>query len=245
MIKKETLQKHIDNNLSFRLIAQEENCSIRKIQYWMEKYNLKTNLPQSNRGNITNSVPTTSLTLNCYKCNKKIRRIQSEIRASKSGKHFCSRSCAASINNLGSCRNPRVEKTCNKCSKLYYRSSGHKSPLLCEVCSAAVKDKSEAIKNSSLRDYQVKGKHPSWKNAAIRNFARSWNKDLKGLPCQNCGYSKHIEFCHIKAISSFEKTALLKEVNSPDNILVLCRNCHWEFDNQELEEKDIPLRPTL
>jgi predicted nucleic-acid-binding Zn-ribbon protein len=77
----------------------------------------------------------------------------------------------------------------------------------------------------------VKGKHPSWINSHIRQFNRSWNRLKTKLPCNNCGYTKHVELAHIKAVSSFDKTTTLGEINSPDNVIQLCPNCHWEFDN--------------
>lgn len=64
----------------------------------------------------------------------------------------------------------------------------------------------------------------------IRAWARTTNKDsLK--KCQKCGYTKHVEVCHKKSISSFDKKTLLTEINSKDNLLFLCPNCHWEHDN--------------
>jgi hypothetical protein len=87
----------------------------------------------------------------------------------------------------------------------------------------------------TLADYHkklsVSGKHPSWKNSHIRNFNRSWNKHLLDKPCSNCGYSKHVELCHIRPVSDFPESAKLSEVNAELNNIVLCRNCHWEFDH--------------
>lgn len=60
---------------------------------------------------------------------------------------------------------------------------------------------------------------------------RKYRKELSNFKCENCSYDKHVEICHIKAISSFPKTATLKEVNDRSNIRFLCRNCHWEFDH--------------
>jgi hypothetical protein len=43
---------------------------------------------------------------------------------------------------------------------------------------------------------------------------------------------KHVEICHRKAISEFPKDTLIIEVNNRNNVLFLCPNCHWEFDNK-------------
>ncbi len=102
----------------------------------------------------------------------------------------------------------------------------------CKKCSV------EAIilftKDLTLGDYQnlpsVKGRHPSWKNSHVRSFARVWNKSLD-KQCRSCGYNKHVEMAHRKPIKDFLPTATLGEINSIDNIIPLCPNCHWEFDN--------------
>lgn len=177
--------------------------------------------------------------VNCNTCNKKINRLPSQIKKSKSGKVYCSRSCSAKANNAGVQRNPPKIRICYRCGEEFTRSSSQNYSTICSKCNQEQID----IKELTLEEYQerlsVKGKHASWKNAYIRNFARSWNKELKSQSCQNCGYSKHVEFCHIKPITSFDKTTKLSVVNSPDNILILCRNCHWEFDNGELKLEEI------
>lgn len=49
--------------------------------------------------------------------------------------------------------------------------------------------------------------------------------------CKVCGYSNHVEVCHIKGISEFSKDSLLSEVNNLNNLIYLCPNHHWELDN--------------
>ena len=71
-----------------------------------------------------------------------------------------------------------------------------------------------------------------WPNtyARIRDKAKYVVKHLGWSCCQNCGYDKHFEICHIKAIKDFPKDTLLSVVNDPSNLIPLCPNCHWEFD---------------
>lgn len=156
----------------------------------------------------------------CVKCAKEFEKTASHIKHSP--RHFCSRSCSASVNNLGRQRNkPKPKKV-------------RKLPT------------SQEIKLMTIADYQsrlsVAGKHPSWLNSHIRVFNRSWNSQLRKLPCQFCGYSTHVELAHIKAVSSFASSTTLEEVNHPSNVLVLCPNHHWEFDSGILSLKDIPGR---
>ena len=49
--------------------------------------------------------------------------------------------------------------------------------------------------------------------------------------CAECGYDKHYEICHILPINSFTEDSNISEVNDFDNLVALCPNCHWEFDN--------------
>ncbi len=72
--------------------------------------------------------------------------------------------------------------------------------------------------------------HISNKYAYIRWHAQRTHKE-NFQSCQNCGYKKHVELCHIKPIKEWSENSLLIEINSDKNIIGLCPNCHWEFDN--------------
>lgn len=65
----------------------------------------------------------------------------------------------------------------------------------------------------------------------VRQWARDRYKKLASGSCANCGYAKHVEICHKKPIKSFPVTATVAEINDISNIVALCPNCHWEFDN--------------
>lgn len=177
----------------------------------------------------------------CTVCAKMFHRTKSEISKSKSQNIFCSSSCAAKFNNKGLQRNPPKERMCSKCNDSFFRSNDEKSNL-CKKC----QNNKNTLKNLTLKECKdklsIKGKHVSWTTTYVRQHNSSYNKSLKKLPCQKCGYSKHVELAHIKPVSSFQDTAFLEEINSSDNILVLCPNCHWEFDSGILLLSDIPSR---
>ncbi|MCK4825296.1 HNH endonuclease [bacterium] len=86
-------------------------------------------------------------------------------------------------------------------------------------------------------------------NASIRYYCGKINKNMKMLHnrCQLCHYDKHVELCHIIPINSFTSndSATMREISSESNILILCRNHHWEFDNGVLALQDIPSRECL
>ena len=67
---------------------------------------------------------------------------------------------------------------------------------------------------------------------SIRQHAkRVLNASQIPKECFCCKYNKHVECCHKKAISSFNPDTLISIVNHIDNLVWLCPNCHWEFDN--------------
>ena len=162
--------------------------------------------------------------MNCLNCNK-----------DTTNPKFCSRSCAAQHNNKLYPKR-KVRRKCTKCDNIV---KSYRHTLCIEHWDEYQKYRGENLKNRTIGEYRksnsVKDKHPSWIHACIRGLCRSWLKHLIKKPCANCGYDKHVELCHIKPLSSFEDSAKLSEVNSENNVIQLCRNCHWEFDNNLLE----------
>jgi HNH endonuclease len=74
----------------------------------------------------------------------------------------------------------------------------------------------------------------NWQSArsSIRAHAgRVFN--LSGLTreCAVCGYSEHVEVCHILSVGDFDENATIAEINARENLVALCPNHHWEFDN--------------
>lgn len=124
---------------------------------------------------------------------------------------------------------------------IYYKSKNYRSGY-CPEC----KNNFVSCKNRTLGEYKqklsVKNKHPSWMFSHIRIFNRNWNKHLTKLPCQKCGYTLHIELAHIRPISDFPDSATLAEINQESNILALCPNHHWEFDNSFIKICDLKQR---
>ncbi len=154
---------------------------------------------------------------------------------------YCSRSCSASASNKAVPKRKRTTKCSKDGCNILTKSYRHR------LCEQHHEEHQDHMKNSfkfyTVGEYRnrlsVKGKHPSWANSHVRNFARSWLPHLRELPCKNCGYSLHVELCHIHPVSEFPDSALLGEINKEDNVIQLCRNCHWELDNGHLDIGDI------
>ena len=155
--------------------------------------------------------------MNCLNCNKETNNPK-----------FCSKSCSAIYTNKAYPKR-KTKRTCIVCgdSVQTYRDSR------CQVCKE--EHKLNHYRNKTVGEYReklsVKGKHPSWCHSHVRAFARSWLKHLTQQPCRHCGYDKHVELAHIKDVASFPDDALLGEINAEGNVIPLCPNCHWEFDN--------------
>lgn len=136
---------------------------------------------------------------------------------------FCSRSCSATYNNKLWPKRKHTNK-CIGCSKPI-----RKSTLRCQPCHTLTLSEDMSLQDAEYHNHGKQSTH-----ALVRARARAKAKP-EGKPCINCGYSKHVEVCHIKPVSSFPKTAMLSEINSKDNLVILCPNCHWEFDHGLLQ----------
>lgn len=172
---------------------------------------------------------------------------------------FCSRRCSAS-RQLGLQRNPPKVRICKKCTAPFTMSGIHRSSMYCPNCTGTVHRRVDIVllkrtrkgkRISARHDYKsltiaevtrgpyLEGKHRSQILIYVRSFNRSWNRNKLMLPCASCGYAKHVELAHIRPISSFPPETTLGEVNHPDNVMQLCPNCHWEFDNHLLTMENI------
>ena len=112
-------------------------------------------------------------------------------------------------------------KIIERCSKLSIE------PILSKSSPILSKTKGELL--NDRKNYQ------SYRST-IRKLAESIYK-ASGKPCYcaKCGYSKHIEIAHIKAVSDFDDSATITEINSIDNLIALCPNHHWEYDHGMLK----------
>jgi hypothetical protein len=150
----------------------------------------------------------------CPVCNRKTRNPR-----------FCSRSCAAKVNNVLAPKR-RPSGTCSVCGvpvprrNKYCHEHRSNKPL----------DRSQPI--GAIADGSD---HPACRHARLRQDAR--RHYLASCPhrCIQCGYDKHIEVCHKRRLTSFPLETPISVVNALDNLVGLCRNCHWEFDNGLLQ----------
>lgn len=157
----------------------------------------------------------------CLNCNIKDAKIK-----------FCSSACAATYNNH---LYPKRKKTkiCN-CGNLV--ASGYK---YCEECrskglsyirSKETIDKYRMDDRTTLEALLSKGQNDANKFSKIRGHAKRKMKN-KAQICSVCAYDLHVEVCHKISIKDWPLSATVGEINAYENLILLCPNCHWEFDS--------------
>ena len=129
---------------------------------------------------------------------------------------------------------PKIYKYYNKCN--ICEEQCHKRSINCKKC---------RIEKLNMIDYSLQdvidtciktyGRINANVYNKIRDRAKTILKNDREKICQHCGYSKHVEACHKIAISSFPKETMVSVINDLNNLLYLCPNCHWEFDNNLIE----------
>lgn len=90
--------------------------------------------------------------------------------------------------------------------------------------------KKMTFQNTQMTLEEAKIKYKNWE-ASIRNHGKLIYRFKNNNKCEKCGYDKHINVCHIKAIKNHLPTDTIAKINSPTNLIGLCPNCHWELDN--------------
>lgn len=157
----------------------------------------------------------------CKNCKVEFNKNNSQVK--KSLNHFCSRSCAAKYNNKKFPKRKRRICYCKSCGCVvpYRRTT-------CDECNPQIVDWTKI----TLKDVLYTTHQASNRYTRIRDNAQSiFRNSGKLQQCSNCGYSSHYHVCHIKPIHLYSLDTFVSEINSIDNLIALCPNCHWEFDN--------------
>ncbi len=144
---------------------------------------------------------------------------------------YCGQSCSSKV----LCCYPHTKKDrfCTLCD-----SPVKAKAKFCGLCRSKRSSKLRSVDYSKITLKDLKEAYSLAEyHAKLRGNARSIYK-LSGKPmfCIICSYSKHVDICHIKAISEFSEDTVITEVNSINNLTTLCKNHHWEFDNDMLDE---------
>ena len=121
-------------------------------------------------------------------------------------------------------------KTCPICKKEVSTKlfpSNHKN---CVDCRNEIKNNYLYKKNPTRKEVVYEKLTRAAAFAYIRWHARSVVlKDVE-KKCSKCGYTNHVEACHLKPIADFIDDSTLSEINDVSNLMFLCPNHHWEHD---------------
>jgi len=173
----------------------------------------------------------------CVLCGRKITPNLGQKLSEAKQKKFCNHVCAAKYNN--SFRNG-----------VKYRGRANSKAIICPECGGKKSTRSNMCKNCAIRDRLFGNLYKTTKGKLFgqRGYFRAraliqthslkmWRILDGGAECKICGYSKHIHVCHKKSVSSFSDESTILEINDIDNLIALCPNHHYEYDNGLLEIK--------
>ncbi len=155
-------------------------------------------------------------------CNEKFVVVHS------SKRRFLNVACSNKINKVkhGNYKE-NAERICLNCNEINKRTT---SPFCSPLCKCFY-DGKQITKQFLIR----RGGANTYDN--IRHRARSIAKQIDGInKCFICGYSNHIEVCHIKDIKDFSNDVSVYEINKLSNLSILCPNHHYEFDKGMIEK---------
>jgi predicted HNH restriction endonuclease len=137
---------------------------------------------------------------------------------------FCCRSCATSYNNKFYKKRKKKQRYCLVC--------GEKVTNRKRYCDEHNK---QFVDWSKITYSEAIGKRNYQRNSRIRTLARKdYLKSNLPKKCAICGYDKYFHVCHKKPISDHKEGTFVSEINRLDNLVALCPNHHWEFDNKLL-----------
>lgn len=198
----------------------------------------------------------------CKYCGKPILMNEKDKYHDVFKKKFCSLSCTGKYGQLVKPRIPPRKEECkldkftdvelisiyNECNsitdlerRLGYKNIGKQKNVHIKFNElglniSKLKNKNIILKNLTKGD--LFKRYKSWQTArsTIQKQARLiYQNSDKPKKCICCSYDKHYEVAHIKAVSDFDDNTLISEINNVNNLIALCPNHHWEYDNTDFD----------
>jgi|688.fasta_scaffold347514_1 hypothetical protein len=150
----------------------------------------------------------------CSCCNKEFNKQKCEVIKSKN--NYCSRSCAAKINNrLFKKRNKKV-RHCRNC-KIEIIGKGK---LYCSIKCQNVFQSEIKIKSWQL------GMDDGYEtNGTVRRYIKKFLLEKRGQKCEECGWNKINPNTNKCPLEIHHRDGNYKN-NIEENLQILCPNCH-------------------
>jgi hypothetical protein len=146
----------------------------------------------------------------CKSCNSIINILDSERVSTVRKKVFCSSSCSATYNN-----------------RLRIRKEKPKS------IKKEKEDKIGLLTKDEL--FGIRGSYQSARSTICKIARRVYKASGNPMKCLVCGYEKHTDISHVDPVSEFSGDSKINEINHVTNLVALCPNHHWEFDNKLID----------
>ena len=153
----------------------------------------------------------------CFNCNTNFVRNASQLKRSK--RHYCSRSCAVSVNNSLKPKRKRVVK--------------QKIIIKCIECDVVIPNVTRSRKYCT----DCKRKRNIRRTTQYRRDLKRRSVEYLGGSCRLCGYNRSVralDFHHVDesqksfTISAYANLSWPKIVKELDKCILLCANCHRE-----------------
>ena len=197
----------------------------------------------------------------CKNCGKEFEIENKYYNRSKTKNFYCKVSCfcealhkkKSTIDDVDDNKFKEIVKSSKSLNeigkKLGYKSiSGYITNLIKEKCNKLniifpicnnVKG-NRAIKNKTKKEILEKSSsYQSYRSAIRKDAEKTFSEKDGNNKCCICGYDKHIEIAHVRPVSDFSEDSLVCEINHINNIIPLCPNHHWEFDNGVLSKEGL------
>lgn len=151
----------------------------------------------------------------------------------KSKSQYCAKTCTATIS--------KVVRICEYCGGPF-QSRNTPQRFCCRKCAEENRKAETAQRNvprpskrllesKVLGDLRTRRGRVGFHNRLRRHARLVYERSGLPMECCVCGYERGLDVCHIRPVGDFPDTALVGEVNSLDNLMVLDKLCHWEYDN--------------
>jgi len=175
--------------------------------------------------------------VSCAFCKKDIYKRPCDIR--KSANTYCSLSCAAKNNNKNKkiCPKKPIVRACTECGKDFIRGRNEKGLLSrkfkCDPCSIVKEIKYNQGFNDCTKA-ELFNRRKNWQSA--RSTIQKWARKIlfdnsSDKECIICGYSLHVDACHIRGVADFPGDTLISVINHINNLVPMCKNHHTAYDD--------------
>ena len=133
---------------------------------------------------------------------------------------------------LSLCYDKRHNKFCNHTCAAYYNNLKNKKPkkvAYCLNCLCIIENK-KFCNTECLKEFNYKNDVKTWLNApgdikSPRSYMKKWLIEKNGNCCHICGWAKQHPISENIPIEMHHKDGNWKN-NIPDNLIILCPNCH-------------------